>query len=45
MENYIVWVGGIEVVDYPITKSNAEEIAESWRDDGYDDVQITEVIK
>jgi hypothetical protein len=40
--NYVVWVGGVEVVDSYVSKEKAEEIAEQYREDGYDDVQISQ---
>lgn len=43
MENWSVWVGGIEVNDYYLTKDEAENLAEEYRQDGYDDVVIEEV--
>ena len=41
---YTVWVGGGEVNDNLIAdRSEAEAIAQTWRDRGYDDVHIEEV--
>lgn len=40
MKKYSVWVGGVEVTDYLVTKQIAEKIAKAYRKDGYDDVQI-----
>lgn len=37
---YTVWVGGTEVTDQYLDKSKAEEIAQSYIANGYDDVQI-----
>jgi antirestriction protein ArdC len=37
---YTVWVGGTEVTDNYLTKIEAEEIAQGYINDGYDDVQI-----
>jgi len=37
---YTVWVGGGEVNDYYLTKNEAEALAEQYRNDGYDDVEI-----
>ena len=37
---YTVFVGGVEVNDYLLTKEKAERVAEMWKDDGYDDVSI-----
>ena len=42
MAMYVVWVGGVEVNDYYVTKERAEEIAEYYRKDGYDDVVISQ---
>lgn len=40
MNNFSVWVGGIEVNDSYLTKEQAEELAEEYKD--YDDVLIYE---
>lgn len=40
MEKWTVWVGGIEVNDYYLTKEEAEDLAQEYEADGYDDVQI-----
>ena len=40
MKKYSVWVGGVEVTDYLVTKQDAEKIAREYRKEGYDDVQI-----
>ena len=37
---YSVWVGGAEVNDFMLDRKTAKEIAEFWRNDGYDDVFI-----
>ena len=37
---YTVWVGGVEVNDYLLTKEDAEYLAQEYIDDGYDDVVI-----
>jgi hypothetical protein len=42
-EKFTVWVGGVEVNDYYLTKKEAENLAEEYRNDGYDDVVIEEV--
>ena len=39
---FSVWVSGGEVNDYLLTQMEAEEIADAWRADGYDDVEIEE---
>lgn len=38
--NYTVWVGGIEVNDTFMPKEEAEELANSYRKQGYRDVHI-----
>ena len=38
---YTVWVGGVEVNDYLLTKEDAEDLAQEYIDDGYNDVAIT----
>ena len=45
MKNYTVWVGGGEVNDYLLTKEEAEELAQEYIDDDYDDVIIEDVSK
>ena len=45
MKKYTVFVGGTEVNDYmfsSVDKKYAEKVAQAWRDDGYDDVAVTE---
>jgi hypothetical protein len=37
---YTVWVGGVEVNDFYLTKEAAATIAEEYYNDGYDDVVI-----
>lgn len=44
MENWSVWVGGIEVNDYYLTKDEAECLAQQYEADGYDDVEIEMVL-
>ena len=39
-KKYSVWVGGVEVNDYYLTKEKAEDLAFEYKDDGYDDVHI-----
>lgn len=39
-KNWTVWVGGVEVTDGLLTESQADELAESYRADGYDDVSV-----
>jgi hypothetical protein len=39
--NYTVWVGAVEVVDYYVDRYTAATIAEQWIEQGYgDDVKI-----
>jgi hypothetical protein len=37
---YTIWVGGVEVVDYYVSKEVVERIAEAYIEDDYDDVVI-----
>jgi hypothetical protein len=37
---YSVWVGGVEVNDTLLTKAEAEDLANEYKADGYDDVII-----
>ena len=39
-ECWSVWVGGGEVNDYPLTRIQAEKLAQKYKNDGYDDVAI-----
>lgn len=39
---YSVWVGGVEVNDHLLTKEDAEDLAQEYINDGYDEVAITE---
>ena len=41
MKNYSVWVGGVEVNAYYLTKEQAESVSQGYQDEGYDDVVIT----
>jgi len=43
MDMYTVWVGGTEVTDWALDLREAQEIAEKYRDDGYDDVAVEEL--
>lgn len=38
VQAYTVWVGGVEVNDYLLDKDNAEQLANQYKQDGYDDV-------
>jgi hypothetical protein len=40
---YCVWVGGVEVNDDYLTEKQAEALAETYKEDGYEDVVIQEV--
>ena len=40
MDNYTVWVGGVEVNDYLLNKQEAESLAQEYKQQGYDDVAI-----
>lgn len=40
MEIYTVWVGGTEVVCYPVSMEEAQHIADRYWAKGYDDVAI-----
>ncbi len=39
---YSVWVGGVEVNDYYLTRTQAADVAKQYLADGYVDVFITE---
>lgn len=39
-ESYSVWVGGIEVNDYYLTEEKAERLAQLFKLNGHDDVQV-----
>ena len=43
MANYTVWVGGIEVNDFYLTKDEAEAVADDFILEGYEDVYIKEI--
>ena len=42
--NYTVWVGGTEVNDTYLSLADANKLADKYREDGYDDVVVDEVI-
>jgi len=42
---YSVWVGASEVNNYYLTKQYAIDLAEEYKDDGYDDVVIRKELK
>ena len=39
-QRYSVWVGGVEVNDYLLSKRDAKRVAEEYKNEGYDDVVI-----
>ena len=41
-ERFSVWVGGIEVNDYYLSKEQAKNLAKAYKKDGYDDVKIVD---
>ena len=44
MSKWSVWVGGGEINDYHLTTlAEAEELAQIWKDKGYDEVAIEEI--
>lgn len=44
MSKWSVWVGGLEVNDYHLTTfAEAEELAQDWKNKGYDEVAIEEI--
>lgn len=45
MGKWTVWVGGSEVNQNLLTYNQAREIAKSWKDKGYDDVKLEEVLE
>ena len=40
IKKYSVWVGGVEVNDYYLSKKDADNLAKEYKDDGYDDVVV-----
>jgi hypothetical protein len=40
MKEWSVWVGGVEVNDYYLDKTTAEQVAAEYRTQGYDDVIV-----
>jgi len=40
---FTVWVGGVEINDYYLSKDNAYKLAQKYIDNGYDDVIVEEV--
>jgi hypothetical protein len=43
MSKWTVWVGGGEINSYYLSETEAQDIAQAWRDKGYDDVVIEQV--
>ena len=43
MNNWTVWVGGGEINDYLLTEPEAHELAQIWKDKGYDEVVAEEI--
>lgn len=43
-ERFTVFVGGGEVNNFLLPKDKALEIADSWIEDGYDDVVVCELV-
>lgn len=43
MKHYTVWVDGVEVNNYYLTKQEAEKLAQEYINDMYDDVVIEKV--
>lgn len=41
-QDYTVFVGGTEVIDYYTSERHANKIANVWREAGYDDVQVVD---
>lgn len=41
---YTVWVGGVEVNGFYLTKEVAKVVAEEYIKDGYDDVMIEMIV-
>jgi len=42
---YSVWVGACEVNNYYLTREDAIDLADDYRDDGYDNVIIRKELK
>ena len=43
MSKWSVWVGGSEVNLCYLSQQQAENMAQAWKDKGYDDVAIEEI--
>ena len=44
IKKYTVWAGGTEVSDYYLDKAKAEQLANKYKSEGYDDIKIQMVI-
>ena len=44
-KDYTVWVGGVEVNDYYLSKKEAVKLSEIYEDRGYDDVVVEKIKK
>ena len=44
MIKWSVWVGGSEVNLVHLSQQQAENMAQAWKDKGYDDVVIEEIV-
>ena len=42
-ENYTVWIGGIEITDYLVSKQLANQIKNTWIAKGYSDCKIEKI--
>jgi hypothetical protein len=42
-KKYVVWVGGIEVNDYLLTKEEAKNLAYEYESEDYEDVIIEKI--
>ena len=45
MSKWTVWVSGGENNSYYLTKEEASELAQVWKDNGYDEVVMEEISK
>jgi hypothetical protein len=43
MRSYVVWVGGVIVNNHLLTEDKAEDLADDYKADGYDDVAIENI--
>ena len=43
IKNHVVWVGAVEVNDYYLTKAEANNLADVYKADGYNDVIVEKV--